>query len=159
MKWLLLFKEKSYITKVVNIIIHHFFYVSSRKKYNNSELLKTFFSFWSQKQEEKFMYVGSGYSFKNKMWLKLGMLEPAWPFSWDYLCVWNLPWFPHSECISSFLLALKNCKPPASSAVFPVTVITFSRGLGPKLWKYLTQLLTQIGAQGFEKLSLLSLLA
>jgi hypothetical protein len=37
--------------------------------------------------------------------------------------------------------------------MFPVTVTTFCRELGDKLCKYLTQLLTQIGAQGFEKLS------
>jgi hypothetical protein len=47
----------------------------------------------------------------------------------------------------------------ASSAVFPVTVTTFCRGLGDKLCKYLIQLLTQIRARSFEKLSPLGLLA
>jgi hypothetical protein len=74
-------------------------------------------------------------------------------------CVWYSRWFPHSESKSSFLLALQSCTPPASSAMFPVTVTTFCRGLEDKLCKYLTQLLTQIGAQGFEKLSPSSLLA
>jgi hypothetical protein len=44
----------------------------------------------------------------------------------------------------------------ASSAMFPVTVTAFSRGLGDKLCKYLTKPPTQIGAQGFEKLFPLS---
>jgi hypothetical protein len=73
--------------------------------------------------------------------------------------VWYSPCFPNSESTSSFLLALQSCKPPASSAVFPVTVTTFCRGLGDKLYKYLIQILIQIRAQGFEKFSPLSLLA
>jgi hypothetical protein len=36
--------------------------------------------------------------------------------------------------------------------VFPVTVTAFYRRVRGKLCKYLTQLLTQIRAQGFEKL-------
>jgi hypothetical protein len=81
------------------------------------------------------------------------------PVCWSQLgsfpgiyCVCCSPWFPHSESTSSFLLALQSYKPPGSSAVFPVTVTTFCRELGDKLCKYLTQLLTQIGARGFEKL-------
>jgi hypothetical protein len=65
----------------------------------------------------------------------------------------------NTESTSSFLLALKSCKPSASAAVFPITVTTFCRGLGGKFCKYLAQLLTQIRAQGFEKLSPLSPLA
>jgi hypothetical protein len=42
--------------------------------------------------------------------------------------------------------------------MFPVTVTTFCREVGDKLCKYLTQILTQIGAQGFEKLSPLSII-
>jgi hypothetical protein len=57
------------------------------------------------------------------------LLEPAWPFFWDLLYVWNLPWFPHSESESSFLLALQYCMPPACPARFPITVPTFYKGL------------------------------
>jgi hypothetical protein len=63
--------------------------------------------------------------------------------------------FP-TESTSSFLLALQSHKLPVSSAVFPITVTTFCRGLGDKLRKYLTKFLTQTGAEGFEKLPPLS---
>jgi hypothetical protein len=59
----------------------------------------------------------------------LAMLEPVWLFSWDLLCVWNLPSFPHSESASSFLLALQYCKPPVSPEMFPVIVTIFYSGV------------------------------
>jgi hypothetical protein len=62
----------------------------------------------------------------------------------------------HSVSTGNIRLALKSWKLPASSAMFSVTVTTLCWGFGDKLCKYLTQLLTQIGAQGFEKLSPLS---
>jgi hypothetical protein len=58
------------------------------------------------------------------------MMEPAWPFFWDLLYVWNLLWFPRTESASNFLLTLQYCTPPASRARFPVTVPTFYKGVG-----------------------------
>jgi hypothetical protein len=108
--------------------------------------------------------------------IKAGNVEAILAIFWDLLYVWSSPWFPHTESTSRFLLPLQYCMPPASPARFPVTVPTFYKGVQPTCFPvtskppytakspclhntpprggYITHLLTLIGAQGFENLSL-----